>query len=457
MDNQLAKVVKSGQYILLAMSLLILMINIEYSGISILVPKMQVDLNLTLAQTQWSVSLYLLAFVSIIVSSGRFGDLFGRRSILVIGLIIFIFGSLLGGIAQHASILLLGRVLQGLGSAIMWPNATALALTSVGEGKKAFAVGILMGISGLAMSFGPPLAGFLAAVMSWRWFFLLNVPIGLAILIYILFFVAIPNKKSEGTVDYKGLIILTLAIVLLVFGINQLAIKFICFLIWFIVAIILFGLFYFTENKMVHPLIDIALFKDKNFVIGCSMRWLVNFAYYVLLFIMGLYLHVALQYTTFKAGLLFLPMTVLIGIISPFGGKLIDKVGAIKPVAIALLLFIVAYLSFIIINSHHSTTEILLLFILPGISYGIISAGLLVITMKSIPEEKTGVASGIFYMMSVLGSLIGVAITGVILEFCKQTTMQQTLLAGFPAVMIMCALVTAGAFLLLLFYVKNVK
>ena len=391
-------------------------------------------------QTQWSVSLYLLAFVSLIITSGRFGDLIGRRSTLIVGLIIFTFGSLLGGLAHNAIEILLGRVLQGFGSAIMWPNTTALVFTSAGENKKAFAMGVLMGVAGLAMSFGPPLAGFLSTVLNWRWFFLFNVPIGLAILIYISFFVDIPNKKTEGSIDYKGLIVLTTAIILLVFGINEFAKNVVLFLIMLSMAAVLIYIFYRIEVKIKHPLIDISLFKNSYFVLGCSIRWLVNFSYYILLFIMGLYLHTVLKYTTFQAGALLLPMTILIGLISPFGGKLIDQIGAKKPVMICLILFFISYLSFIILNICHTTLLILALFILPGICFGVISSGLMVIAMRSVPEEKAGVASGIFYMMSVFGSLVGVTLSGLILTLCKHATLQATLFSGFPWIMITCAL-----------------
>ncbi len=320
---------KKLNLILVSMSFIILMVNIEYTGIAILIPPITKTLHFSISQTQWIASIYLLTFSALIIIAGRIGDIYNSRYVVSVGLVIFSLGSLLGGLAQVPWEMLTARALQGIGAALMWPNVTAIAFNSAPAEKKAFAISIVTSVIGFSMAIGPFLAGYFAQVLSWRWFFLLNVPLGIAILIHLLFFIPKEQQpRQPHTLDILGLIVLILFLVSLIIGIDSIkdivANKvLICSL--FIFAVILLSALIYIENRAQEPLLSLYLFKNHHFLIGCLTRSLTNFSFYIFIFITGLYLHLALGFLSLSSGIIFLPMTLIIGTFSLLSGKIIAK------------------------------------------------------------------------------------------------------------------------------------
>ncbi|MBN2776555.1 MAG: MFS transporter [Bacteroidales bacterium] len=439
---------KRQVFILLAMSLAVFMFCIEYTGIVIIIPAISQSLFLNTNEIQWSVIGYLLSFAVFIIISGRLGDIYGNRLVLIYGVVLFALASLLGGFSINAWQIILARVLQGLGAALLWPNTTAIVFNSSPENKKALAIGIITGVIGFSMAIGPLLAGYLSAIWDWRLFFFINIPLALIIIAVTCASVKTSKSNEKKTIDHWGLLLLILGLGCLMLGISYIKIDITT--IFSSLLLILIGLLFLKkflshEKKSSYIMLDSDLIKNNNFILGCTVRATTNAAFYVIMFIMGLYLHLNLGYSTLKTGIMFLPMTLMIGFFSPIAGKLIDRYSELLISSIGLLFFIISYFAFALLQHFLQESRLLiLLFLLLGIGYGFSSPGLLTFTMHTVEKKNTGAASGLFYMSSVLGSSIGVSIATIILSLYHSV-----LSKAFTPIMFLCV-ITASIGLLIL-------
>jgi len=439
-------------FTLVSVSLAALMICVEYTGIVIVILPASKSLGLSLFQTQLMISLYLFLFVLAIIPAGRFGDIVGYKTILMMGIFVFTVGSLLGGTAHNAYQIMLGRALQGLGSALMWPNITTTAFRSVDKNRRFLVIGIITSIVGFSMAAAPFLAAYLCTVLSWRWFFLFNVPVGALIFLYAGFFIAIQQPKLPQRIDVMGLFVFFLMLITFLIGINFLKNeRFFYFVGAIAVSFIMFRWFLFREKKTKHPLIDLSLFESRNFLFGCLARCLVSFSFYAVLFIMSLYLHRGLGYSVFASGVAFLPMTLAIGVLSPIVGRLNALIKPEWMTILGLFLFAVSGVFFMGLDAQTSKVILFLMFMLPGVAYSLLSPGLLTISIsvQTVPENKTGLATGVFYTAGVLGNLLGVSFSGIILNYFEVRVTKGVLIHAMPPIMLMCSMCAMLALLVI--------
>lgn len=440
--------------ILIAASLAIFMFCIEYTGIVIVLPSMTKALHLNATSMQWCMVGYLLSFAAFILLSGYLGDQYGHRLIMILGLILFAVASLFGSVSWLAWQIIIARILQGLGAALIWPNATAIAFNLAPEKQKAIVISIVTSVVGFGMAAGPLLAGLLTHLWSWRMFFLVNVPLSF-LAISLIFFSPQQSIYQTNSFNIFNLFLLILSVVFILLGLSlsndTSADKFLNGL-FILFGIGLFVYYIIIEKRSSHALFDASLQHNRLFISGCIIRAATNAAFYVFMFYVSLYLHVALHFSPLRTGVAFLPMTLMIGFFSPVGGKISDKFGCHIAVFLGLFLFIISYLSFIFLLQFtlNSYLAISLLFLLPGIAYGLSSPGLLTLTMKNLGKNKTGFASGFFYMASVLGSSLGIAAATIIYK-----TYQLNIFIAFDPILIFCIAATSIGVCLLLGYINK--
>ncbi len=442
----------------------ILLFNVEYSGIPVIIPAVSKSLLLSVSQIQWMATGYLLAFFSLMITAGRLGDLYSQPRIFMIGLLVFVVGSALGGVAGNGWEILLARVIQGVGAAIVYPNMTAIAFVGTTPEQKSQIAGIIASIVGVTIAIGPPLAGFIATYLSWRSFFMLNVPIGL-LLIFLIFRylcrqpILLEQPKVEKTAkpakkfDIVGAIVLVIILVALIYGLEQFKDGLSHWAIavgLLLVALIAVIGFIKIEKRAKIPIIPLEIFSNRCLVVYCMVRWTSNFSFYVLFFILGLYLTIALGYSELQAGLIFLPMSLMVGIASPIGGKLVAEFGEVSIAVTGMVIFLLVFSIFSITAKYDKLEIDLILLTFAGIAYGLVSPALIAAVMSASPPEQSGLASGIFYMMSLFGSTVGVTITGIIFYNLHQATVKQTIEHCFPIVMIICFIVVLLGCVLLL-------
>jgi len=429
---------KHKWWILFAVSFAVLLINVEITAVNLIIAPLATSLHISLANSPWIISAYLLAFSGLVIAGGKLGDIIGHKKMLMIGVTIFTIASLIGGFAQTMWAVIISRILQGMGAAVMWPSTTAIAFKAFPKHQKGMAIGAIISVTGFAISIGPMLGGYFATVFSWRWVFLFNVPIGLLILVLSWFLVKDFHEKTREKFDLVGTILLGIGLVALVFAIDlcdrlQSSKFFILGLI--VLSVVALYLFVKAEKNIKHPLLNINILKNIQFITGCVARALLVSVLYPFLFIMGLYLQNIVGFSSLKAGIIFLPMTLCMGFLSPFGGKIVDRIGPKIPATIGLIAFIVGLIAISLTNTHTPLYQLYVMFAMIGIGYSLATPAYMAASMNAVPEEQTGLASAIFFMLSILGGLIGVTIAGVILGYYHQLFGNNSLIHTLPMLM----------------------
>lgn len=405
-------------WIFLAMSIAALMSNLELTAMNLTLAAISRNLHLSLHSMQWIINAFLLFYASLMVTGGKLADLFGRRYIFFIGMIVFIAASLFGGFAQNTWEIIVSRIFQGIGSAIGVSLTTGIIYTAFPEQQRNMALGLLTGVVGFSLALGPTLGGFLTQYLSWRWIFWINAPLGLISILLAMFFTPpnnIPTKKIQ--IDFLGILLLTGALFLLIFTLNQMGhwqgtttLGFLLF------SLLLFVIFYRWEKKFAEPLISIDILHNKLFLLGCIVRLLMMYILYVPLFIISLFMQNILNYSPSQSGLLFLWMTLTIGLLSPFGGWLMHHIGTRLALLIAIPLAILVFYLLAQLNTQSTAADLAQLLFLAGIVYSIFSPAILRASMLTIPDEKASVASGMFYTMSVTGGALSIALASSIMS-----------------------------------------
>jgi len=407
--------VPSGYLTLFSMCFAVFLIGVEFTATNIALVTIQREFGCRLSTLQWIVNAYLLTFCAFMVPGGRLGDIYGHRKILIWGSVIFGLASVVGGAAPNTTYIIASRLFQGVGAALLWPCVMTVIFKALPDEKRGFAIGSVMGTAGFAMAVGPVLGAFFAEEMSWRWIFFFNAPmVGLIILMALRF---APGKAepASGSIDYVGGSILTTALIGLVIALDQANIwgwQSPKTLLVLAIACALSVVFYFVEKKVEDPILGPDMTRDRVFVLTLFARACNFFGWFAILFILGLYFQHARGLSAINTGLFFVPLTLSFGLVSPFGGKIIDKVGSKTPSLAGLALLVIGFFWLSFVNTHSSN----LFFIAPlffiGAGQGFVSAGLAVLAIGTIDAKKAGLASAVYFMVTLAGGILGVAICG---------------------------------------------
>ena len=392
-----------------------LMVVLDASIVNIALPSIQTALDFTPANLTWVINAYTLAFGGLLLLGGRAGDLFGRRRVFVIGILVFALASLLCGLAWSEPSLIAFRVLQGAGAAIAAPTALALVTTTFPEGpsrNRAFAVYAAM--SGAGAAVGLILGGVLTE-LDWRWVFFVNVPIGLLIA-WAAPRVLAESKPETGRIDYAGALIGTLGLTVLVYGItrttkdgtgwsNPTTIG--CF----VAAVVLLALFILVESRHEHPIMPLRLFRDRNRSASYLVMLIVGGAMFSMFYFISLFVQGILDYSPVRAGLAFLPFTVGIvigaGTASQLTPRLPPRVIAgvgITMAAIGLFLY-----SRLEVDSTY-VSGLLIPMIIMSIGMGLTFVPFTLTAVSGVANHESGIASAVLNTMQQVGGSLGLAV-----------------------------------------------
>ena len=429
-----AKPTRNPWVILAVLCLGLFMILLDGTIVNIAIPHIQGYFNTSFGNIEWVMNAYILAFAVLLVTFGRFGDLWGRRKLFVGGMVLFTLGSLACGLAPSISLLIVFRVLQGIGGAAMMPSTLSIIAAVFPADKRGAAMGVWGGVSGLASGLGPVLGGIIIQYVtwpsvagSWRWIFLVNIPVG--IIGVILALRLVPESKNPTavqTLDLPGVGLISISLFCLTFALiegQKYGWTSATILGLFAGSIVAFGLFYWREHRVSQPLIDFSLFRSLNFAAGNATGLLLSAAMMGAFFTIPIFLQSVLGFSAIKAGLVMAPMSVVIIFAAPLAGVLSDRVGSKWIVAagmfiLALGLGWMAGLVPGVAKISPSTTSLSLLapFLISGIGIGLAVAPVTSAVMATAPKERVGNASGVLSTMRQVGSLMGIAILGAVLQ-----------------------------------------
>jgi EmrB/QacA subfamily drug resistance transporter len=307
-----------------------LMIILDATIVNIALPSIQQALHFSTTSLAWVLNAYTLAFGGLLLLGGRTGDLFGRRRMFIIGILIFAGASLAGGFAPTSGFLLVCRVLQGVGGAIASPTALALVTTTFAEGPaRNRAFGVYAAVSGAGAAIGLILGGVLTSSFSWRWVFFVNVPIGVLLAIATPF-VLPESERNPGRLDLPGAITSTLGVSSLVYGLIHAALNSWSdpvTIIALCASVVLLVAFVFIESRTPQPLMPLRLFSDRNRDAGYIVMLCTGAALFSMFFYLTLFVQEILGYSPLKAGFAFLPVSATIVVSAQIASRTIARFG----------------------------------------------------------------------------------------------------------------------------------
>jgi EmrB/QacA subfamily drug resistance transporter len=405
---------------LAAMCFALFMIMLDNTVVNVALPSIQRDLHASISTLEWTVNAYTLTFAVLLVTGGRLGDIFGRRTMFLFGVIVFALSSAFIGFAPTQEVLVAGRAVQGFGAAFMMPGTLSIISDAFPPQERGRAIGTWAGVSGLALAIGPVVGGALTEYVSWRAIFFLNLPVAVGAVAITLF--AARNSRDETvdrSVDYPGIAAISV-------GLSALILALIEGNRWgwssgrvvglFAATVVGFVAFALIETHRRVPMVDFSFFKSRTFAGANMVAIVISFAMLAQFFFMALYMQNILGYSALQAGVRFLPSTLMIIVIAPIAGRLSDKIGP-KPLIMAGLSILAVSLflqSQITVHSGYGT--LLPAFMLLGIGIALTMSPMSTAAMNSVEVTKAGVASGILSMGRMVGGSLGVAVTGALFQ-----------------------------------------
>jgi EmrB/QacA subfamily drug resistance transporter len=445
---------------LIVLALGLAIVIIDGTIVNVILPSISRDFKANLRDLQWINSVYALAYAALIVTFGRIGDQFGRRLLFVIGVVVFVAGSVLSGAASSIGMLIGARALQGLGAAMTSPSTLSIVSGTFTGRMRGVAFGVWGAVAGAAAALGPLLGGWLTTAASWRWAFYINVPIGAIAIIGA--WLLVDESKAEGkraTVDITGILLITAGVGALVLGLiqgqaygwilpkNGFAIGswawpftgFSLSLAGFVVAVLCLAGFVLWELRMPamgqEPLFDFTLLGYKSFRFGLLTVAIVALGEFGVIFVLSLYLQGVLGYTALATGLTFLPFAALTLFVAPTAGLLSARFGP-KWVVTAGMLFEAVFIFVLsrVLRVDTSQATIILILLGYGVGVGLAIAQLTNIVLSEVPPQRLGAGSGANNTLRQVGAALGIAVIGAVLSstlsFSAQTRLNKV--TGVP-------------------------
>ncbi len=422
----------AGRWVLLATVLGSSMAMLDGTVVNLALPRIADDLDASFGGLQWILNGYTLALAALILVGGGLGDRFGRRRIFIIGAIAFTAASVLCAVAVNVPMLIAARVAQGVGAALLTPGSLAIIEASFAQEDRGRAIGAWSGLGGVATAIGPFLGGWLVDAASWRYIFLLNVPLGIAVVVVALRHV--PESRdpnATGGIDVLGAALGALALAGLTLGLSERS--------WPLAAGggVLLVAFVLVERWKAHPLVPMSLFSSRTFSGTNAVTLLLYGALGVVFFLLGLVLQGPLGYTPLQAGAATMPITLAMLLLSSRAGALAGRIGPRIPMTVGPLLVAVGVLLLSRIDAASTyVTDVLPGIVVFGLGLALTVAPLTATALGSVDVEHAGVASGVNNAVARTGQLLAVAAVPLVAGFAPGAAVAaEDLLDGFRIVM----------------------
>jgi len=390
-------------------------------------PTLATNFNASFQQVQWIVLAYLLAITTLIVSVGRLGDIVGRRRLLLIGIGLFTTASLLCGVAPTLRLLIVARVAQGLGAAIMMTLTVALVGETVPKEKTGSTMGLLGTMSAIGTTLGPSLGGVLIAGLGWRMIFLVNVPLG--ILNFLLAHRYLPVERRAGKTEHRkgfdnaGTLLLgfTLAAYALAmtigrgnFGPLNMALL--------LAAVCGVGFFVLVEARVATPLIRLAMFRDATLSASLAMSTLVSTVMMATLVVGPFYLSRGLGLETALVGLALSVGPLVAALTGVPAGRIVDRFGGERMTIIGLVGMAVGSLVLSLMTASFGVAGYSAAIVVVTASYALFQAANNTVIMTGVRTDQRGVVSGLLSLSRNLGLITGASVMGAVFAHASATT-----------------------------------
>ncbi|MBE7192615.1 MFS transporter [Gordonia polyisoprenivorans] len=412
------------------------MLLLDVTIVVVALPDIEHALGASFSQLQWVTDAYALALASLLLTSGSISDKFGRRRIFSIGLVIFTLGSLLCGVAQDPTMLIVSRALQGIGGAMLFATSLALLAATFHGRERGLAFGAWGAVTGIATALGPILGGVLTTGITWRAIFLVNLPIGIVALYLTLRMVDESRSPHARRIDWPGVLTFTAGLLVGVYGLTEAGQR-----SWtdglvlgcFAAAAVLLVAFVIVELRVAQPMFDLGLLRIPTFGGGLIAAFTMNGSLFAMLLYLVLYLQNSLGFSALETGLRLLVMSGCTMIFATIAGRLSEHMPVRWLIGPGLVLVGGGLFAMAGLEAGSSWTHLIPGLVIAGIGSGLVNPPLAATAVGVVPVHRSGMASGINTTFRQIGIAVGIAVYGSLFSSRMTSSMHDNLTGGIHA------------------------
>jgi DHA2 family multidrug resistance protein len=380
-------------------------------------PKIMASFGVGIDKIEWVITAYMLSMAVMLPTSGWLADKFGYKRLYFMGLLLFTIGSMLCGMSNDENTLILSRVIQGLGAGTIQPLGMAIITREFPPQQRGMALGFWAISAAASVSFGPLIGGYLVDNFSWQLIFDVNIPFGIAAMVFTILIQKEYFNPNVGKFDIIGFISVVVFLPVLLFALSEgsaasnsagWGAPYILFC--FAISIVALAVFITHELMSKNPLIELRLLGNYNFGMGNLVMLIFSMGMFGSTFLLPLYLQNSMGYTAVQAGSVFLPVGIIQGFMSPIAGKVSDKFSPRAPMILGIIILGISFLLNSQLTYLSENSFVMTSLYLRGFAMGIIFTPLSTLMLLNIPREKMAQASGITNTVRQLGGSLGVAI-----------------------------------------------
>jgi EmrB/QacA subfamily drug resistance transporter len=423
--------------VLAVISFALFIILLDVTIVNIALPHIMSAFTVSLSSIEWVFNVYVLVFAALLLTLGKLGDIFGRRLMFVIGLGIFTASSLGCALSPSYSILLMFRGIQAVGGAAMMPATLSILNVEFSGGQRGLALGIWGAVAGAANALGPIIGGSLVDAASWRYIFIINVPIG--IIAFIAAMMIVRESTDKGThrhIDIPGVILVSLALFCLTFALvegQKYGWSSATIIVLFGVSLAAFVAFSLIELKLKNPLAQLRLFKNRTFSSGNFVAVMMSFGLIGIIYLLVLFLQIILGFSALKTGLTLLPLPIAIILVAPFAGRFTDVIGGRWILFVGTLISALGIYLMSDLSAATTWQNLILPLAVSGVGMGLVMAPVTTVVMAATPVDQSGMGAGILSTTRQIGSVLGLSVLGAVLQN-QLVNKVTTALAGIPQI-----------------------
>ena len=395
------------------------LVVLDTTVVNVALPKIMAAFGVNVDKIEWIVTAYMIAMAILMPSVGWLSARIGNKTLFIVSLIIFTASSCLSGAAWNVDALIVFRIFQGVGAGALMPIAMVIIFEAFPPEER----GLAMGVYGIGATFGPAigptLGGYMTDQFSWHLIFYINIPIGLIGIVLAAIILPPDKHKKEMHFDILGFFTMAVFLGSLLAALSQGQREgWSSFYILTLFTIAAVGLvtFLWAERVAKEPFIDLSVYKTFAHTMATLVFIIQGFGLYGSTFLIPLYFESMLDYTALQAGLLMLPMALVVAIVLPLAGRMADRMDGRIPITFGVLFSALSLYWMASVDLRTSDTTAYLMLMVRGLGIGFIFPPLMNLALKCLPPEKTAVGSGLMNVSRQIGGAFGVAIIGVLLD-----------------------------------------
>jgi len=412
--------------VLIVVSLGFFMTLLDLTIVNVAIPNMIKLLHASLDDVLWVINAYALVLAVLLITAGRLGDRFGQRTVFFAGVALFTVASAACGFAPSSGWLIAFRAVQGLGAALLMPQTLAMLTMVFPAERRGAAFGVWGAVAGVATVAGPTLGGLLVTAFDWRYIFFINLPVGAAVLVLTLLLIPDLRTGRRHKFDVAGVLLASSALLAICYALVEgqkyswgTITSFISIPLVLAVGFVLLAAFIFVQARRQdgEPLVPFSLFKDRNYALMNLVAGFISIGMLGIFLPFSIYLQDVLGFSPLKAGLTMAPASVVAMFVAPFAGRMSDRIGGKYILLTGLLLFAAGMGGVVLIAQTGSAWYA---FLAPqavaGVGIGCTFAPLTTVALHNISPMMAGAASGVFNTTRQVGTVIGTAGVGALLQ-----------------------------------------